>query len=73
VNLVLAFDTDDPEFVRGVEVGMILSTLEARGYYEGTVHVSNAEMIMRVAEASGLPFELELGDGRLDIVIGRES
>jgi hypothetical protein len=52
---------------------MILSTLEARGYYEGTVHASNAEMIMRVAEASGLPFELELGDGRLDIVIGRES
>jgi hypothetical protein len=28
MNLCLAFDTDDLEFVRGVEVGIIWSTLD---------------------------------------------
>lgn len=55
-ELVLAFDTDDPEFVRGVEVGRLWELLDHAGEAELTIHGTNAEMAMRIAEAKGLAF-----------------
>ena len=52
-SLVLEFDTDSPEFARGLEIGSLLAVL---GIYPGacvlyTMHISNTEMVLRVAEA----------------------
>ena len=53
---VLAFDTDDAEFVRGVELGRLWERLCAQpDPLLELVHVSNAEMVLRVAEALGRP------------------
>lgn len=50
--LALAFDTDASEFARGVEVGRLWETLRATDDpVEEMVHVSNAEMVMRMGEA----------------------
>ena len=52
--LALAFDTDDPEFARGVEVGRLWEQLQAHpGAIVETVHVTNAEMVLRLAESQG--------------------
>lgn len=58
-NLVLPFDTDDPEFRRGVEAGALWAHLEHEPYVAKTVHADNAEMVMRIAEALSLPFSAE--------------
>jgi hypothetical protein len=51
-RLVLPFDTDDPEFVRGVEVGMLHQRLcSERLPITATIHASNVEMALRLAEA----------------------
>ena len=56
-GLVLPFDTDDPEFVRGWEAAEVwrdLTTLPVWAVrYERTVHTSNLEMVLRMAERSG--------------------
>lgn len=71
-GLLLAFDTDDPEFVRGFECGRIWSELRscedtALGPY--TMHASNAEMAIRIAEASGrIASSEELDATRIDVV-----
>jgi hypothetical protein len=52
-DVVLPFDSDAPDFVRGVEVGMVWSRLQVAGEVVATVHTSNAEMMMRMAEATG--------------------
>lgn len=53
-SLLLPFDTDDPEFVRGMEVGTVWGALRADdGEQEFTVHTANAEMMLRIAEATG--------------------
>lgn len=50
--LALPFDTDNSEFVRGVEVGRVWEILKnTPEEFEQTVHVSNAEMMIRMAEA----------------------
>ncbi len=53
---LLAFDTDDPEFVRGVELGRLWERLrvDPDPLFE-LVHISNAEMVLRVADALGRP------------------
>lgn len=62
-NLTLAFDTDDPEFCRGVEVGTIWVELhhfiilgsKAPGVVMATTaHENNVEMVHRMAKAKGL-------------------
>lgn len=57
--MVLPFDSESHEFRRGVEVGMLFcqaTHLTEPGDNEtATVHVDNAEMVMRIAES----FELE--------------
>jgi hypothetical protein len=60
---VLPFDTDDPEFARGVEVGMLYAELTCTGEFEGIVRGSNTEMVMRIAEKRGLPFVADSLDG----------
>jgi hypothetical protein len=51
---LLAFDTDSADFIRGFEIGALWVLLAERGdaEVEEYVHASNAEMIMRLAEAS---------------------
>jgi hypothetical protein len=56
-SLVLAFDTDDTEFARGVELGCLWERLKHEpGPVEEMIHVTNSEMAMRVAEALGRSF-----------------
>lgn len=58
-GLALAFDSDDPEFRRGVEAGMIWQRLEQEQAFECYLHPENAEMCMRIAEAKGVSFKAE--------------
>lgn len=58
--LVLAFDTDDPEFTRGFEAGAMWEHLDLfTGTVSRQVHSANAEMVMRMAEATGRTFRAE--------------
>lgn len=62
----LAFDTDDPEFVRGVEIGVLwvgLLAADDDAEVEQTMHTSNAEMAIRMAEALGRRTRIEFDDG----------
>lgn len=72
--LVLPFDTDDSEFTRGVEVGMVWERLRvsAEECVVGViVHGSNAEMMLRLSEISGRPVTAtDTGDDWLDITFG---
>ena len=62
----LRFDTDDHEFVRGFEIGVLWERLSVDPECEITVHASNAEMVMRVAKAVGCQFSgRDLGDDRI--------
>ena len=50
----LAFDTPGPDFVRGVEIGRLWELLKGdEALPEQVLHASNAEMILRMAEATG--------------------
>lgn len=64
-GLALAFDTNDPEFARGVEVGKLYEYLRWNPgeEFEQVVHLSNAEMVLRIAEALGRPVVSEEYDG----------
>ena len=55
--LALEFDSDNPEFVRGAELGALWERLKEHPYatVEQTVHLTNAEMVLRVSEALGRP------------------
>lgn len=73
-GLVLPFDTDDPEFRRGVEAGALWAHLEHEPYVAKTVHADNAEMVIRIAEALRLPFSADLvGDEWLAVTIGYQD
>jgi hypothetical protein len=51
---LLPFDTDDVEFARGFETGRLWALLrETEEEVVETVHAANAEMILRLAEATG--------------------
>jgi hypothetical protein len=52
-GLALAFDTDTAEFARGVEVGRLWEKLSANPDDEivEVVHVTNAEMVIRLGES----------------------
>lgn len=52
-GLALAFDSDDPEFARGVEVGRLWEQLKDPEPLEQTIHAGNVEMAVRMAEATG--------------------
>lgn len=53
-SCLLRFDTDHAEFGRGFEVGRLWALLRATDdEIVETVHASNAEMILRLGEATG--------------------
>ena len=69
-ELVLAFDTDSPEFVRGFEAGKLWHRLQEPGEVEQLLHTENAEMIMRMAEATGRTFTGEnVSDGWMTVTL----
>lgn len=55
-SLVLPFDTDNEEFVRGFEAGRIWVLMEENpDKLEGLIfHAVNAEMVMRMMEAKDI-------------------
>lgn len=56
----LEFDTTTSDFVRGVEIGRLWEILKhSEGPVQEILHASNAEMILRVAEAAGRPAHSE--------------
>jgi len=59
MDLVLPFDSDDPEFARGFEAGRLWEQLKDDAPVEVTIHASNVEMAMRIAEAAGREFRGE--------------
>jgi hypothetical protein len=60
-SLLLAFDSDHPEFVRGFEAARLWEHARAdHAPWERTVHATNTEMVMRIAEATGREFRAEL-------------
>jgi hypothetical protein len=65
-ELLLSFDSDHPEFVRGFEVGRMWASLP--GERQFTVHASNAEMVVRISEAMGMRARSEdLGDSFIGV------
>jgi len=61
-KLELNFDTDNFEFARGVEVGMVYERMQTHRYCGSntvTVHNENTEMMLRIAENLGLAFKGE--------------
>lgn len=67
-GLVLRFDSDEPEFTHGFEVGQIWERLTHEPGFEGPIHAENAEMVMRIAEARGCDFSGEdAGDGWMHV------
>lgn len=70
-GLLLAFDTDEPEFTRGFELGQLWERLNRDGFLlQPLAHASNAEMFMRMAEAKGFSFSAEpVNDEWLSITI----
>lgn len=68
MKLLLPFDVDDPEFVRGFEVGRVWSLLNQTHEREFTVHASNAEMMLRIAEAmEGSVQSVDLDDTWIEV------
>lgn len=55
-ELVLKFDTDDPEFARGFRLGIIWESMKTEQAIDSWVRTEDMEMIMRMAEAEGWTF-----------------
>lgn len=57
ISLLLAFDSDHPEFVRGFEAGRLWALCQERSdEFTETIHWKNAEMLTRIHEATGRSF-----------------
>ena len=67
-SLVLPFDTTGTDFVRGVEVGRIWEQLKSDAAVVETVHATNAEMMLRMSEATGRALTGEILDDTWMIV-----
>ena len=63
-SLLLPFDTSSPEFARGFESGRLWALLCERPeeIVVETAHAANAEMLIRMGEATGRPVCAELLD-----------
>ena len=70
--LLLPFDTAEPEFARGFEMGRLWALCrETDDELVETVHAANAEMVMRIAEASGRSFaSVDLDDTFVEVTLG---
>lgn len=59
-SLLLAFDSDDPEFARGFEAGRMWERIKNDATtWDEIVHASNAEMVMRMCESQDRSFRAE--------------
>ena len=69
---VLPFDTNDHEFARGVEVGRMWESLQRdEGGSAHLIHCNNAEMALRIAEATGRSVQAEELDGHwMEVTFG---
>jgi hypothetical protein len=73
VECLLAFDTGEPEFARGFEVGLLWGRMIHESEIVQTIHAENAEMVIRMAEAydtwtfTGEP----VGEDRMRVVLAR--
>jgi len=77
-ELLVKFDTDNPEFVRGFECGQVWAELRAMpgpsGDYRRLVRVSNEIMLRRIAGACGFAAEFTDSDiGWTDMALVRDS
>ncbi len=64
-SLLLPFDSDDREFVRGVQIGMVFERFGVSGRADIPVYAECAEMLARMREC-GLEFIVsEVSDGWL--------
>jgi hypothetical protein len=61
-SLALAFDTDDPEFCRGVEAGRLWEQLKTGEEVQQTIHATNSEMAIRMCESLEREFSAEVLD-----------
>lgn len=61
-GLVLPFDTDDTEFVRGFEAGRLWEQLKTGEAVDQTIHATNAEMAIRICEEMDREFSAEVLD-----------
>jgi hypothetical protein len=69
MKLICSFDSDVPEFTRGFEAGMIWARIAGCTDDALTIHASNTEMIMRMAEAAEVGFSAEdLGNDWLAVI-----
>lgn len=58
--MLLAFDTDDPEFSRGFEAGRMWERIKKdHTTWDEIIHAPNAEMVMRMCEAQERKFRAE--------------
>ena len=67
-SLLLRFDSDEPAFARGFELGRLWALLRERPDepFEEYVHATSAEMLLRIAEATGRNVQSEeVGGGWL--------
>ena len=71
---LLRFDTDDPEFARGFEMGILWERINSSGSCHMAISAANAEMVMRVAKATGCQFVgHELDDDQISIELYETS
>lgn len=65
--MVLPFDTDSEDFVRGFEAGRIWALMtENPDMLPGLIfHATNAEMVIRMIEAKGLPLKAQFTDDQM--------
>lgn len=63
-SLVQAYDTDDPEFFRGAEIGYLEAKVELLGgvAIREVMRRSNEEMVRRVSEGAGRGLHVEAID-----------
>ena len=77
-GLLLPFDRDEPMFAFGFEMGRLWTLLRdvvsEHDEYECHAHVENAEMVLRIAEATGRQVvSEELGDGWLGVTFSERT
>lgn len=73
-ELLLPFDNDDPRFVDGFEMGRLWVLAQGGGEMAATIHAHNAEMAMRIAEATHRSFRAsELSDGWIELHLSERS
>lgn len=68
-NDMVPLDSADPEYLRGIEVGYLMAMSFYGFFTYMKVHVSNAEMIMRIAEAYEMDFSTEDTDSDDMVVV----